>query len=55
MQCNADANPELKKYTWQNHDHVVANGSVYNITKIDRSQAGEYTCSGYNNLGDSSL
>ncbi|XP_063417300.1 CD166 antigen homolog [Mytilus trossulus] len=54
MQCNADANPEVQKYTWQKYDHVVAIVSVYNITKIDRSQAGEYTCSGYNDLGDSS-
>ncbi|XP_052079647.1 uncharacterized protein LOC127717828 [Mytilus californianus] len=34
---------------------MLANVSVYNITKIDRSQAGEYTCSGYNEIGDSSF
>ena len=54
LQCNADANPEVKKYTWQKHDRVLANVSVYNVTKIDRAQTGEYTCSGYNELGDSS-
>ncbi|CAC5420491.1 unnamed protein product [Mytilus coruscus] len=54
LQCKADANPEIKKYTWQKIDLVIANVSVYNITKIDRSQAGQYTCSGYNVLGGSS-
>lgn len=54
LQCKADANPEVNKYTWKKHDRVITNVSVYNITKIDRSQAGEYTCSRYNKLGDSS-
>lgn len=64
ISLKADGNPSSITYTWTKDglpvgqsttgmERVIAEGSVLNITKLSRNDAGAYTCEAINSQGSS--
>lgn len=64
ISLKADGNPSSITYTWTKDglpvglsstgmERVIAEGSVLNITKLSRNDAGVYTCEAINSQGSS--
>lgn len=62
----ANANPMSITYTWTkdgvplsnsgaNADRIISDGSVLNITRLTRSDAGIYTCEAVNSQGSATV
>ena len=52
LQCSVDAKPAIKSVRWIRNNAVVGNDYVLKIEAVSVADAGAYTCSAENDVGE---
>lgn len=51
LQCNVEAKPRVNSVRWERNGRFIATTFTYALQKVTVADAGEYTCSADNGLG----